>query len=149
MGSEWKARIPMIPLLALSVLKFDQAGTHSPGFPFNVPPQHLHPRLRPSETCPGFTSHIPLPHSYPPQVITNRNVQFIPWHDSPHKLVVDPSLVDSTLTLHTPKTHAKITTNPHHNPRSNTITRFDIPSQTIPFGSPSASHHRYKAEEYV
>ncbi|KAG0537883.1 hypothetical protein BDA96_03G187200 [Sorghum bicolor] len=70
MGSEWKVRIPLIRLLALPVLKFDQARISSSGFPFNVPPQHLHPKHLPPETYTGFTSHTS------PHIITRHSGHF-------------------------------------------------------------------------
>ena len=139
----------MIWLLALLVLRYDQAGISSLGFPFNVPPQHLLPKLHPPETYTGFTSHIHTFTTHLPAIgITIRNVQFIPRHDSLHKLIVDSSLIDSTLALHTPKTHAMIT-NPHHRPQIQHDHPVQLSKPNHPHGSPPMSHCRYNTMEII
>ena len=89
-------------------LGIDQARMSSSGFPFYVPPQHLHPRLLPSQV--HTQGHLQLPftrHRYSIYKCLGSTT----WQDSPqaHRY---PSSVDTTLTLHAPKSHT------HHSSHS-------------------------------
>ena len=99
-------------------LGIDQARMSSSGFPFYVPPQHLYPGLHLSEV--HTQGHLQLPftrHRYS----TSKCPGSTTWQDSPQARCYSSS-VDTTLTLHAPKTHAA---------RSHT-TKSGIHSQTVP-----------------
>ena len=110
----------LVNLSTSKSLGIDQARISSSGFPFYVPPQHLHPGLLPSQV--HTQGHLQLPftrHRYSISKCPGSTT----WQDSPQARRYSSS-VDTTLTLHAPKTHAA---------RSHT-TKSGTHSQTIPRG---------------
>ena len=107
-------------------LGIDQARMSSSGFPFYVPPQHLHPGLLPSQV--HTQGHLQLPftrHRYS----ISRCPGSTTWQDSPQARRYSSS-VDATLTLHAPKAH----TQHAHTPPSPA-------SQAKPFPGVHHQHH--------
>ena len=89
-------------------LGIDQARMSSSGFPITVPPQHLYPGLHLSEV--HTRGHLQLPftcHWYS----ISKCPGSATWQDSPQARRYSSS-VDTTLTLHAPKSHTQ------HSPHS-------------------------------